>query len=86
MNFHQIKLLALALFALFAISCKCTKYGCQVPCNTNDGKTVRYVFGAYYNTEGKLTYKLFVSDSIYTAQAKADFEAFKGAILNNKLK
>lgn len=72
--------LFLAVIILLSISCKCTKYGCQIPCNTKDGKEIRYFLGAYYNKDGKVTYKLYVQDSTYSVQSKIDFDIFKEAV------
>lgn len=69
---------------LLAISCKCSKYGCQIPCNTKDGKEVKYYLGAYYNKEGKVTYRIYVADSTYSVQSKIDFDIFKEAVTNKR--
>lgn len=76
--------LFLAAVILLSISCKCTQYGCQIPCNTRDGKEVKYFLGAYYNKEGKVTYKLYVQDSTYSVQSKIDFDIFKEAVMVRK--
>ena len=76
--------LFLAVIILLSISCKCTKYGCQRPCNTRDGKEIRYYFGAYYDKEGKVKYKLYVQDSTYSVKSQIDFDLFKWAVMQKK--
>lgn len=81
MNLMLIKVKVVFIVLLAIWGCKSPKYACELPCVSNDGKELKYAFGAYYNAQGKLTFKLYVSDSIYSADAKRYFDLFKnGAI------
>lgn len=77
-------LLTLISAALLLTACTVIRPGCQVPCKQDD-KVLKYTFGSYYNQAGKLTFKMYVTDTAYTAEAKRYFDLFRNSVMQNRL-
>lgn len=76
MILSQVKKLLLGFSVLFTFSCKCTLEPYSVP-RFRESKELKYSFAAYYNAKGEKVFQLYVSDSVYTAEAKRNFKVFK---------
>lgn len=76
MTLSKVKKLIIGFSVLLAVSCKCTLEPYSVPRYRTD-KELKYSFAAYYNTKGEKVFQLYISDSIYTAEAKKNFNIFK---------
>ena len=74
------KLAALALVLLFAVSCKCKYSATQVPAFSG-AKQLSYTFAGYTDKNGKKSFKLYVTDTTYSADAKKYFDIFRNAII-----
>ena len=71
---------ALALVLLFAVSCKCKYSAQQVPAFSGT-KSLSYTFAGYTDKNGKKTFKLYVADTTYSADAKKYFDLFRNGVI-----
>lgn len=66
--------------ALGLASCKCRYSAQQVPAFSGT-KSLSYTFAGYTDKNGKKTFKLYVADTIYNADAKKYFDLFKNSVI-----
>lgn len=82
MGSKTAKTLALILVvALFGFaSCKCRYSASQVPAFSGT-KSLSYTFAGYTDNNGKKTFKMYVADTTYSADAKKYFDIFRNAVI-----
>lgn len=61
-------------------SCKCRYSAQQVPAFSGS-KKLSYTFAGYTDRNGKKTFKLYVNDTTYSADAKKYFDIFKNGVI-----
>lgn len=66
--------------ALGLASCKCRYSAQQVPAFSGS-KKLSYTFAGYTDKNGKKTFKLYVNDTTYSADAKKYFDVFKRGVI-----
>ncbi len=71
---------AVLVFALGFASCKCRYSAQQVPAFSGT-KSLSYTFAGYTDKNGKKTFKLYVADTTYSADAKKYFDLFKNSVI-----
>ena len=75
------KFAALLIVALVGLaSCKCKYSAQQVPAFSGT-KSLSYTFAGYTDKNGKKSFKLYVTDTTYSADAKKYFDIFRNAII-----
>lgn len=75
------KFAALVIVALVGLaSCKCKYSATQVPAFSG-AKQLSYTFAGYTDKNGKKSFKLYVTDTTYSADAKKYFDIFRNAII-----
>lgn len=65
---------------LLAVGCKCRYSASQVPAFSGT-KSLSYTFAGYTDKNGKKTFKMYVADTTYSADAKKYFDIFRNAVI-----